>query len=327
MEPACARWDRHLAACFLAGAVVAGVGADLPAGTIRHDRNDADYRALANQPQFASVGRYDRFSSGGLIGSLTLIHPNWALTAAHVVDNDFDGDLSNNPPGYVKVGGYTRQAAEIIVPTGVNGNPGWNGSIGDGFDIALVRFNEPILDITPARIYSSFQELGKVVTMVGYGQTGDGTTGSTGSSGTKRAGQNVVDELFTMRNGATALRWDFDEPAPRKSPNQLGGSSVPLDLEYQIASGDSGGGSFIFEDGVWWLAGVHSGTYNFYNYTGKPTEDSHTYGDVALVTRVAAYQQFIFTHIPELAVAIPEPASLSLLALGSALLTRRRRAA
>lgn len=307
---------------------LAGIAASagtVAAGTIRHDVPDQLYRDLAAQPQFDAVGRYDRFASGSLIGSLTLIHPNWALTAAHVVDwPDMDGNPNNNALGYVKIAGQTRPAAEVIVPTSDGINPGWNGDIGQGFDIALVRFDEPITNVTPAKIYTGFQELGKVVTMVGYGQTGTGKTGSTGASGVKRAGQNVIDELFTVRNGATTLRWDFDEPAPRLSPNRLGGSSIPLDLEYQIASGDSGGGSFIFEDGEWWLAGVHSGTYDFFAYPG--TNDSHTYGDVALVTRVSAYQEFIFRHIPSLAV-IPEPMHLSAIGIGSLLLIRRRRMA
>lgn len=288
-------------------------------GTIRHDRSDSLYRALAQEPQFAAVGRY----SGTLGGSLTLIHPEWALTAAHVI-SDNQGNLHTHL-GTVTIGSNVRTATQFIVPRGVNGNPGWNGSVGAGFDIALIRLSSPITNITPATIYTGFQEYGQVVTMVGYGQTGNGTTGSTGSSGIKRAGQNVIDELFTMRNGLTGLRWDFDDPpgAGANAPNRLGGSNTPLDLEYQIASGDSGGGSFIQENGNWFLAGVHSATYDFFTWPG--TNDSHTYGDVTIVTRVSAYQQFIFNNIPELAAAtVPEPAGMALLGLVAGLLCRWR---
>ena len=305
-----------------AGIVLASLASSALGGTIRHDVSDQLYRDLAAEPQFQAVGTY----SGRLFGSLTLIHPQWALTAAHVVDSDFDGNIGEESFGTVRIAGNTRTATQLIVPTGINGNPGWTGGIGQGFDIALVRLSSPILGVTPASLYTSFQELGQTITMVGFGQTGNGLTGASGGTGTKRAGQNVVDELFStgFANGATGLRWDFDDPPPGTSAtNRLGGSNTALPLEYQIAPGDSGGGSFIFENGNWFLAGVHSGTYDFQ----APFEDSHTYGDVGLVTRVAAYQQFIFSSIPELAVLVPEPGSLAALALVGLMAMRRQRSA
>jgi hypothetical protein len=293
-----------------------------PAGTIRADRTDQAYRDYANEPQFASVGSY---STGSLFGSFTLISPSWALTAAHVVDTNGNGSVSDETitNDVLRLGAIQRNAVEVIVPTGINGNPGWDGNINDGFDLALVRLNSPVTTITPAPLYSSFQELGKQITSVGFGQGGTGLTGATGASGTKRAGDNTVDRFVTFRNGATALRWDFDEPAPRVSPNDSG-STVPLDMEYLIGPGDSGGGSFIFENGSWYLAGVHSGTYDVFNYPGA-TSNTSTYGDAALITRVAAYQDFIFSNIPELAAAVPEPGQLAALAFAGTLAIRRRR--
>ena len=49
-------------------------------------------------------------------------------------------------------------------------------------------------------------------------------------------------------------------------------------MEYLIGPGDSGGGSFIFENNNWYLAGVHSGTYDLYAYPGAASNTS-TYGD------------------------------------------------
>jgi hypothetical protein len=295
------------------------------AGVIRDDRADADYRNYATQPQFAPVGSY---STGSLFGSFTLVAPQWALTAAHVVDTDGDGlvsdELISNDVLRLGAGSVERGVKRLVVPLGVNGNRGWNGNINDGFDIALVELDEPVTTIAPAKLYTSFQELGRTVTQVGFGQSGKGTTGATGGSGTKRAGDNVVDQLHSFSNGATALRWDFDEPAPRTSPN-FSGSSIPLDMEYLIAPGDSGGGSFIFEDDDWYLAGVHSGTYDLYNYPGASTLNTSTYGDGALITRVAAYQQFILTNIPDLALAMPEPSNLAVVLVAGLTLARRRR--
>jgi hypothetical protein len=303
------------------------IAAPALAGTIRDDRLDTTYRSYGNQSQFAAVGSY---SAGSAFGSFTLIAPQWALTAAHVVDTNLNADLSDDAitGDTLTVGGVTRHAAEAIVPVGINGNRGWDGNINAGFDLALVRLDSPITTVTPATLYTSFQELGKQITSVGFGQSGTGKTGATTSSGIKRAGDNVVDQLFGFSNGLTALRYDFDEPSPRTSPNVFG-SSAPLDLEYSIAPGDSGGGSFIFEDGQWLLAGVNSGIYNFFNYPGA-TSNNATYGDGVLLTRVAAYQQFIASNVPELAsILIPEPTGMALLAIAAwagAVRPSRRRA-
>lgn len=287
------------------------------AGTIRHDRLDADYRSLATEPQFAAVGRVVG------LASFTLIAPDWALTAAHVIDLNGDGVIDSSAGNYsYTVGGQSRRGNQFFVPVGINGNRGWNGNINDGYDIALVRLDAPITTVTPAALYTSFQELGKTTTSVGFGATGTGTTGAYLSSGTKRAGHNVVDRYVNFSNGASALRWDFDEPDPGTSPNHSG-SGDPLDLEYLIAGGDSGGGSFLFENDAWYLAGVHSGTYPSYTYPNT-TNNNSTYGDEALVSRVAAYQQFIFSNIPDLAVAVPEPGHALVLAVAGLLVMRRR---
>jgi V8-like Glu-specific endopeptidase len=313
-------WVRRFSPIVATAAGISLGAARSTAGTIRHDRLDADYRAYANQSQFAAVGSY---STGGLFGSFTLISPTWALTAAHVVDTDKDGLVSDEviTNDRLTLGGVQYTATQIIVPTGVNGNGGWNGSINDGFDIALVRLDRPVpTSITPARLYTTYQELGKQITSVGFGQGGTGLTGSNTASGTKRAGDNVVDRFTTFSNGLTALRWDFDQPAPRTSSNDSG-SPTPLNMEYLIGPGDSGGGSFIFEDNAWYVAGVHSGTYDL-------NGSASTYGDAALITRVAAYQDFIYSVIPELrltAVTVPEPAHLAVFGLAGLLSTRRRR--
>ncbi len=106
------------------------------------------------------------------------------------------------------------------------------------------------------------------------------------------------------------LLTDFDNPLNPNDSNY--GSNSPLDLEYSIAPGDSGGGLFVEYNGRWELAGVTS----FINSTdGNPNGD---YGDSNGYTRVSDYTGWINS-------IIPAPSTATLLIGGMGLMARRRR--
>ena len=272
----------------------------------RDDVADSQYINLANQPQFAAVGKV--FGAGA--GSGTVIANGWwVLTAAHVVFGVPASSVS------FQIGAATYNAQNVYI------YPGYSGIT---HDIALIELNAPVVGVTPAQIYTGTNEIGKHGHSVGYGLTGTGTTGFINNTyGTKRAMRNVIDLIIlpdgTINPNGTILLSDFDSPAgTNNSLGPWGSSPTPLDLEGMGAPGDSGGPVFILEGGVWYIAGVHS----FIGDPGPPAGNGQadaSYGDILGSTRVSSYAGWINS-------VVPEPASMTALAIGLiGLLARRRR--
>ena len=300
--------------------------------TIRADRYDSSYLGLGALPRYAAVGRLDfTQSNGGYIGSGTLIAQDWVLTAAHCVDKALTEKFT--------IAGRTIVADRWVA------NPSWTGNLAAGYDIGLVHLSTPVPAdcVTPAVRYTGSAELGKVGTFVGYGMTGTGLTGAVTFDCQERGAQNMLDAYYPISKRSVNTRIlmaDFDNPSPKKRSDSHYGSSTPLDLEGLIAPGDSGGGLFIDVAGQTFLAGVNSFGMA---WDGKVDSD---YGDASGDTRVSAFNAWINSVLGPAAFnvngtsltadeegmqtaglfdVIPEPASMSLLALGALLLIRRRR--
>ncbi len=287
--------------------------------TIRHDVADASYLALAGNSLYRSVGELIvTTGSGGARGSGTLIGSNWVLTAAHVVDDALSVTFNT-------YAGHSYTATSWIV------HSSWTGSLSAGWDMALVQLSSPITTITPANLFDGSTEVGYLGTMVGYGRTGTGSTGDTLDSGTRRAGQNMIDGhgggvvgSLNLAGWSDRLFWsDFDSPS--STLESLMGANTPLSLEASIAPGDSGGGTFIEVAGTTYLAGVHSLGASI---DGSTNSD---YGDIFASTRVSRFLDWIATNTGIApgggGGALPEPQSLCLLALAGLCIsiTSRRR--
>jgi len=299
---------------------------------IRGDVPDSFYTGLAAQSVYDSVG-FLRWNEGGsgYIASGTLISPEWVLTAGHVV-----GGTDNYGSG---VSGMFFGLGSAYSETGVLATDwipfsGWSSSNGDvwaGVDLGLVRLSQPITSVTPALLDFSTPLLGLLGTNVGYGRSGTGMLGMSSGAGVKRAGQNMIDAcggmVTTMGSGTlldldgispTVLFQDFDNPTNLVASSM--GSVIPVEQEYLIASGDSGGGLFIEVGGVTKLVGVNSFLASL-PYPLDTTGANADYGDLAGVVSVQSFENWIFT-----VTGVPEPSVISLLffGLGGLVLTRRR---
>ena len=141
----------HMRATLLVGVIAAAFTADMNAIVIRHDRDEARYRALG-QDTPAVV----RFAAGGMG---TLIAAQWILTAAHVAEH-------LNVGASVNVDGVIRRV------TAVTSHPEY--SMQNGADIALVRLDAAV-QARPIPLHTNRDETGKTVTFIGEGDFGTGS--------------------------------------------------------------------------------------------------------------------------------------------------------
>lgn len=224
---------------------------------IRHDREDSQYQALG--ARYPAVGHL-----GGRVGC-TLIAPQWALGAAHSVEGA--GPYENLS---VTFGGESYRVVKVILhPARVF------EAVDTAGDMALLKLDRPVQGVAPVLLYDKNDELGKVITLVGRGMTGNGLTGPQGERDHKvRGAMNRID--WTDPNSLIA---NFDLPP------------AALDLEGTTGPGDSGGPAFLEQDGKLYLLGVGSFSDDDFREKGS------WYGTRNHYARVSARRQWILDTI------------------------------
>ncbi len=212
------------------------IASPLGAIVIRHDVPDESYRK--DPGDYAAVfGLYTKAGAPECLA--TLIAPRWAVTAAHCTeDRALLEEMTKAAPRYrVTLGGRDRHLDRVV-----RYEPGADGV---KHDIALVRFAEPVTDVSPLALYDADDERDRVVLIPGWGAPGDGVKGLGKWDGVFRVAENRVD---VARDGR--LVWIFDDPRSlRRRALRREGISGP---------GDSGGPALIpTADGLM-VAGVSS---------------------------------------------------------------------
>lgn len=257
-----------LAAILLAGSV-------LPVhGIVRRD-DVADQQYIDFGNQFPTVGRLT--INGNTHGSGVLIDSRWVLTAAHLSVDTNGFDFANGD-GLHTVDQFIR-------------HPDWSGTVTDGNDLALARLSEPITNVSPSDWYTGSDELGKIGVSVGFGRTGTGLTGDTQGAGTKRASNSLIEQITQspppQEPNPIADTLEYSFYSPDEDPDDV------LALEGAAGRGDSGGPIMMdFGDG-YLIVGIHSFLWT------EGAENVGFYGDTVVSTRVAAYDDWIVSTIPE----------------------------
>jgi hypothetical protein len=254
------------------------------AGAIRHDRSDAEYLGLGIDSRYAAVGSVT-WLLGLARGSGTLISPRWVLTAGHVVDTG--GTRTYRAGGTASNNGTAFSGAQNIP------HESWSSAdILAGFDIGLIRLSSAVTTIAPASRFTASDEVGRVGTSVGFGIFGTGLAPPTFElNSQKRGGTNMIDALGSSAYagaGDNLIAADFDDPGDADGLNSFG-SPDPLNLEYCVSSGDSGGGVFVDVGARSFIAAVHS----FVEDPFSEADDDSGYHDTFGSTRVSVFNQWI----------------------------------
>ena len=258
---------------------------------------DFRYRAYPGEGYDGIV----RVSYGGYYGTGTLLFDGRAvLTAAHL----FEGSSGSASVSFETPSGTQSFSANKILQ-----HPGYDNQSNN--DLAIVWLSTSAsVGANRYNIYRSSDEIGQSFTILGYGQTGLGSTGATDSNTSSpirlKAGNRFDTDAGTLKGHlgsimgwtplpGTQLIADFDNGnATNDALGQLNTQSnlgTGLD-EGLIAKGDSGGPAFIHNK----VAGIASYTSSLSRGDIHPDVDTivnSSFGEIASWQRVSAHQQWI----------------------------------
>jgi hypothetical protein len=213
---------------------------------------------------------YDMVGYFGLVGGASgvMVGPREVVTAKHVVAGVTDP---------------TAVVFRLDLPGGTVYLPVSQIYQDPNADIALVMLASNT-GLTGYSMYSNSNEMNKNVTLVGFGSTGTGSTGSLNGDprGTKRQATNVINGVG-YSNGTDVISYTFDANGPI--------------TEGMITYGDSGGATFITDTlGNLRLAGIHSSISQGQGHAGSPALGQ--YGDTAYDIRMSTYSTWVARMVP-----------------------------
>ncbi|MBI2814083.1 MAG: hypothetical protein HYX71_07345 [Opitutae bacterium] len=271
-----------------------------------------NFTAPPSDPGFANVGNIGVYL-GNYGGNY------WVLTATHV------------GPGNIVLGGNTYTMVGGSAITVLNGNS-------TPTDLTLFRITAdpglPTLNL----LSGSNPGASSIVRMMGDGLrestfTQWGITVQGGSNDDIWTPGGGTDKSGYTTTGSLGVRWGDSIVVGNTTFNVGTGNTDGFYMGFSntmgismAQGGDSGGATFYYTGGTWYLAGILSaiGTFGSGDSPDNQPANTAVFGNITVAASVANYNSFILS-------AIPEPSAYAilagLLALGLAGIVRRRNAA
>ena len=244
-----------------------GVPGDSPASRV-----DAN---LSSSP-FAGIGSiFTTDGVSGFLGSGTPISRYHILTAAHLVDLDYNGTIDVSPADAQFVLNYNGDFSHVVSSSHIAVHPEYSGfnnpSVHD--DLAILTLSSPLPLEIPIYPLLPFGNLNAhELTLAGYGASGDGISGYTinGAFNVKRSGKNLLEAVAPNDDPSSTdfevFYYDFENSANVVDTDFFGYSgALGNNVESMVGPGDSGGPAFVMYNNSLHLAGVNTFTLAFAN--------------------------------------------------------------
>ena len=187
----------------------------------------------------------------------TLIAPQWAITAAHCLTLLYENDFGTSPYT-VSIAGTENVVVDAIWPEQLGALEIRKDSDGNiigrsldvpdfSDDVALLKLDTPVTHVDPIALYESEDEVGKIVTLLGWGDFGMGDKGIPKRVINDKKFRQATNQITKTKKNY--LFFDFDSPRSGKA----------LPLEGVNGPGDSGGPALVSTNSGPQIIGISSG--------------------------------------------------------------------